>query len=60
LTANSSLMNWTTMRNLSGPLEEASFVKSAMLHLEVDARSFMILTPDVQAKGGYTPYKRVP
>jgi len=60
LTANSSLMNWTTMSNLSGPLEETIFVKSAMLHLEVDARSFMILKPDVQAKGGYTPYKRVP
>jgi glycosidase len=60
LTANSSLMNWTTMTDLLNTHEETIFVNSAMLHLKVAARSFMVLKPDVQAKGGYTPYKRVP
>ena len=60
MTANSSLMNWTTMTDLLGKDDQAIFIKSSMLHLSVPARSFLVLKPDVQAKGGYTPYKRVP
>ena len=60
MTANSSLMNWTTMTDLMGTHDETIYVNSGMLHLSVDARSFMLLKPDIQAKGGYTPYKRVP
>ena len=60
MTANSSLMNWTSMTDLMGPHDETIFVNSAMLHLTVGARSFMVLKPDTYAKGGYTPYKRVP
>ena len=60
MTANSSLMNWTTMTDLLGRNEQTIFVQSSLMHLNVPARSFMVLKPDVQAKGGYTPYKRVP
>ena len=58
--ANSSLMNWTVMQNLLGGTGQTILVKSSLLHLEVAARSFLVLKPDVKPKGGYTPYKRVP
>ena len=57
---NSSLMNWTVMQDLLGETGEKIFVKSSLLHLNVAARSFLVLKPDTAAKGGYTPYKRVP
>jgi len=60
MTANSSLMNWTEMTDLLGTNEQPVLIQSSMLHLNVAARSFLVLKPDVQAKGGYTPYKRVP
>ena len=60
LMTNSSLMNWTVMQDLAGNAAETIFVKSSMLHLDVAARSFLVLKPNVTAKGGYTPYKRVP
>jgi len=61
--ANSSLMNWTTMTdvlNTNGADNQTIFIKSSMMHLNVAARSFLVLKPDVQPKGGYTPYKRIP
>ena len=60
MVANSSLMNWTVMTNLLSTNEQTIFVQSSLVHLTVPARSFMLLKPDVQPKGGYTPYKRVP
>ena len=58
--ANSSLMNWTVMQDLLGETDKTIFVKSSLLHLEVAAQSFLVLKPNTEAKGGYTPYKRVP
>ena len=60
MVANSSLMNWTSMTDLLGTNEQTIFIQSSLMHVDVPARSFMVLKPDVQAKGGYTPYKRVP
>lgn len=60
MTANSSLMNWTTMTKLLGSNDQTIFVNSSLLHLSVPARSFLVMKPDVHPKGGYTPYKRVP
>jgi len=58
--ANSSLMNWTRMTDLLGTGDQTIVIQSSLMHLKVPARSFMVLKPDVQATGGYTPYKRVP
>ena len=60
MVANSSLMNWTVMTDLLSTNEQTNFVQSSLMYLTVPARSFMLLKPDVQPKGGYTPYKRVP
>ncbi len=60
MVANSSLMNWTSMTDLLGTNEQTIFIQSSLMQVDVPARSFMVLKPDVQAKGGYTPYKRVP
>lgn len=60
MVANSSLMNWTVMTDLLGTNEQTIVIQSSLMHLTVPARSFMLLKPDIQAKGGYTPYKRVP
>ncbi len=58
--ANSSMMNGTVMQDLLGETDQTIFVKSSLLHLKVAPQSFLVLKPDVTAKGGYTPYKRVP
>jgi len=60
MVANSSLMNWTVMTDLLGTNEQTIVIQSSLMHLTVPARSFILLQPDVQPKGGYTPYKRVP
>jgi len=58
--ANSSLMNWTHMQFLMGDTGQTILHKSSLLNVMVPAQSFMVLKPDVTAKGGYTPYKRIP
>jgi glycosidase len=58
--ANSSLMNWTHMKFLMGATGQTILHKSSLLYVTVPAHSFMVLKPDVTAKGGYTPYKRIP
>lgn len=60
MVANSSLMNWTRMTDLLGTNEQTIVIQSSLMHLTVPARSYMLLKPDIQPKGGYTPYKRVP
>jgi glycosidase len=59
MVANSKLMDGTRLRSLLDPAEAPRVLSSALLTVELPARSVLMLQPDVAPLGGYTNYKRV-
>ncbi len=59
MVANSKLMDGTRLLSLLAPAEAPRVLSSALLTVEVPARTVLLLKPDVSPPGGYTNYKRV-
>lgn len=56
---DSKFMNNTALVNLLDPAATPVLVTSAMLKVTVPVDGVLVLKPEVEAKAGYTPYKRV-
>ncbi len=59
LIANSKLMNGSSLIDLLDPKAKPLGVLAGMTTVSVPAGGFRVLTPDVQAHGGYNVFKRV-
>ncbi len=59
LIANSKLMNGSALTDLLDPTAQPLRVLASMVTVTLPAMSFRVLTPDVQAVGGYSMFKRV-
>lgn len=62
MTGNSRLMNPFRLRTLLGTAAGPDPIRVAcgMVDLTLPPRGFVVLQPEVQPEGGYSPYKRVP
>jgi cyclomaltodextrinase / maltogenic alpha-amylase / neopullulanase len=58
MVANSKLMNNVPMRDQLDAKAKPVNVLTALLSITLPAGAVMVLKPEVQAVGGYTPYKR--
>lgn len=59
LVPDSKLMNDVVLLDLLDPAAAPQPISSALLRVEIPPHGVRVLAPDVAAKAGYTPYKRV-